>query len=157
MRRFRPIHGILLVALLGATVMAADYFVSGGGRVEFLRVSPDREGRVVLDVSDLAPLAVRYYRFLNAGNQEVLFFVGKDESGQLAVAFNASENDFKRHRGFRHDGAWMVNRKCETATRLSEVNQGRSGCGPVPLPFRVQGSTVTIAENDVLAGWRYFR
>lgn len=157
MRRFRPIHGILLVALLSATVIAADYLLSGAGHAQFVRVSPDREGRVVLDVSDLAPLAVRYYRFLNAGNQEVLFFVGKDESGRLAVAFNASENDFKRRRGFRHDGAWMVNAKCDTAIRLSEVNQGRSGCGPIPLPFRAQGDTVTIAENDVLAGWRYFR
>ncbi len=157
MRRFRPIHGILLVLALSATVIGADYFLSGSGRIDFARVGPDRDGRVTIDVADLQPLEVRYFRFLNAGNQEVLFFVGRDESGQIVVAFNASENDFKRKRGFRHDGAWMVNNKCDTAIKLSEVNLGRSGCGPMPLPFRASGAQVVLAENDILGGWRYFR
>ncbi|MBZ0089374.1 MAG: DUF2318 domain-containing protein, partial [Thermoanaerobaculia bacterium] len=118
---------------------------------------PDADGRVVVEVGDLAPLEVRFFRFLNRGNQEVLFFVGRDEQGALAVAFDASENDFKRKRGFRVDGAWVVNNKCDTATRLAEVNLGRSGCAPVPLRYRQQGSALVFAENDVLEGWRYFR
>ena len=85
------------------------------------------------------------------------FFVGRDEAGTLAVAFDASENDFKRKRGFRAEGAWVVNNKCDTATRLAEVNLGRSGCGPVPLRFHQEGATLVLAENDILEGWRYFR
>jgi len=155
-RTFRPIHGVLGVALLLASYLLIDHFFGRSG-ARFERVGPDPQGRVAIDVASIRPLEVRYYRFLNRGNQEVLFFVGRDESGALAVAFDASENDFKRKRGFRADGAWVVNLKCDTATRLAEVNLGRSGCGPVPLRFRQEGATLVLAENDILEGWRYFR
>jgi uncharacterized membrane protein len=155
-RTFRPIHAVLVVAVLLAGFLLVDHFFGRSG-ARFERVGPDANGRVALDVANLAPLETRFYRFLNRGNQEVLFFVARDESGALVVAFDASENDFKRKRGFRADGAWMVNNKCETATRLAEVNLGRSGCAPVPLRFRQEGSTLVLAENDVLEGWRYFR
>lgn len=155
-RTFRPIHGVLGVALLLASYLLIDHFFGRSG-ARFERVGPDPQGRVAIDVASIRPLEVRYYRFLNRGNQEVLFFVGRDEAGTLAVAFDASENDFKRKRGFRAEGAWVVNNKCDTATRLAEVNLGRSGCGPVPLRFHQEGATLVLAENDILEGWRYFR
>ncbi len=137
-------------------MLGAERLLSGGAN-RFTRVAPDAQGAVTLAVGDLAPLEVRFYRFLNSGNQEVRFFVGRDESGALQVAFDASENDFKLKRGFRADGAWIVNNKCETSIRLAEVNRQPSGCSPVPLPFRAEGDRLVLAENDVLGGWRYFR
>ena len=156
MKRFRPIHGIALVLLLMAAVLGAERLMSKN-RNRYQRVGPDASGRVELDVAALAPLEVRLYRFLNAGNQEVRFLVGRDGGGALQVAFDASENDFKLKRGFRADGAWIVNNKCETSIRLSEVNQRPSGCAPVPIPFRTEGDRLVLAETDLLAGWRYFR
>lgn len=155
-RRFRPIHGVLLVVALMAAVLGAEMLLSKN-RNRYQRVAPDPQGRVVIEVGDLDALEVRHFRFLNAGNQEVKFFVGRDESGALQVAFDASENDFKLKRGFRADGAWIVNNKCETSIRLSEVNRQPSGCSPVPLPFRTEGDRLVLTENDVLGGWRYFR
>ncbi|MEO1085080.1 MAG: Fe-S-containing protein, partial [Acidobacteriota bacterium] len=73
------------------------------------------------------------------------------------VAFDASETDYKRKRGFRHEGEWLVNNKCDTASRLTEVNDGGGGCRPVPLKHRLDGSTLILTETDILAGWRYFR
>ena len=156
MRRFRPIHGLLVVALLMAATLAAERLLTAG-RGDAIRVSPDAAGTVTVPVGDLAPSSVRFYRFLNRGNQEVRFLVGRDPSGAVVAAFDASENDFKRHRGFRHEGEWLVNNKCDTATRLVEVNAGKSGCGPAPLRFRVEGANVVLAENDILEGWRFFR
>jgi uncharacterized membrane protein len=156
MRRFRPVHGILLVLVLMASILAAERFLASG-RAGTTRVGPDAAGRVVIDVQDLAPSSVRFYRFLNAGNQEVRFLVGRDPAGALVVAFDASENDFKRKRGFRHEGEWLVNNKCDTATRLVEVNSGKSGCAPAPLAHRVEGDRVVLTENDILGGWRFFR
>src|SRR5262245_52179667 len=101
MARFRPVHGILLVALFVGTVVLADWALDGGlrrGRYE--RVAPDGKGEVRLDVAAVTPGMVRFYRFLNRGNQEVRFFVGRDKTGVLQVAFDASENDFKRKLGF---------------------------------------------------------
>ena len=157
MRRFRPIHGLLLVVLAMSLILTADYALSGGHGQAYERVSPDREGVVRLDVSDLETSRVRYYRFLNAGNQEVKFFVGRDENGTIQVAFDASETDYKRRRGFRHEGDWMVNNKCETATRLAEVNTGSGGCRPVSLKHQLSGNQLILKEADILAGWRFFR
>lgn len=156
MKRFNPIYGILVVVAFTAAVVGAEYALSGGSH-DFTRVSPEKDGSVHLAVADLGPNEVRYYRFLNQGNQEVKFFVGRDGNGVLQVAFDAAESDYKRKRGFRHQGEWMVNNKCDTATRLAEVKDGRGGCAPVPLAYSVAGGTLTLTESDILAGWRYFR
>ncbi len=156
MARFRPIHGIVLVVALVAGFLALEALLGRGGQ-HFQRVTPDPRGQVAIDVADLGPLDVRFYRFLNTGNQEVKFLIGRDEAGTIHVAFDAAETDYKRKRGFRAHGAWLVNRKCDTAVRLAEVNSGRGGCAPVPMKFRLEGTRVLLAENDVLEGWRYFR
>jgi len=144
---------VLSVLALG---LATERALSGNGNV-YIPVSPDAQGRVEVDVADLKPLQVRFYRFLNAGNQEVRFFVGRDESGAIQTAFDASENEYKLRRGFRSQNGWMVNNKCGISVRLDEVNQGVSGCAPVPVPFHLDGSKVVLAQSDVLDGWRFFR
>jgi predicted regulator of Ras-like GTPase activity (Roadblock/LC7/MglB family) len=85
MKRFRPIHGILLVALLMAAVLGAERLLSAN-RNRYERVAPDPRGEVVVEVAALAPLQIRFFRFLNSGNQEVKFFVARDERGGLQVA-----------------------------------------------------------------------
>ena len=155
MKRFRPIHGILIVLALMAATVAAERFL-GGDRARAERVSPSANGDVMIEIADLGPSEVHFYRFLNAGNQEVRFLVGRDPAGEVVVAFDASENDFKRKRGFRHEGEWLVNNKCDTATKLAEVTRGRGGCAPVPVAHRVEGTTVVLTERELLAGWRYF-
>jgi uncharacterized membrane protein len=158
MKRFRPIHGVLVLAFFMAAVLVADWAIEGGFRRErFERVAPGPNGEVRLAVAGIAPGTVKFFRFLNPGNQEVRFFVGRDRGGELQVAFDASENDFKRKLGFRQDGDWLVNNKCETALRLEEVNAGTGGCRPTPLRHRLEGDTLVLREDDVLAGWRYFR
>jgi len=156
MRRFRPLHAIALVIAVLAVVLGADRLISGNSN-DYTRVRPDAQGQVVLDVSSLGPNQVRFYRFLNSGSQEVRFFVGRDERGQLLAAFDASENDFKMNRGFHVQDGWVVNNKCSTSFHLSEVNLQPSGCAPVPVRFAAQGDRVVLTENDLLGGWRYFR
>lgn len=160
--RLRPVHAVAVVAAFVALGVLADHALEGGlGGAGFERVRPGRDGMVRVAAGDLAPSQVRYYRFLNAGNQEVLFFVGRDRHGEIHVAFDASDTHAKLGRGFRHEGDWMVDNKCDSATRLDRINRGGRGCSPVPVPHRVEGApgaeTVIVAENDMLRGWRYFR
>jgi len=158
MKRFRPIHGLVLVAAFVALVVAADHAFDGGfGRPGFTLVRPDAQGQVVLDVSDLGGSEVRFYRFLNHGNQEVRFLVGRDQEGTLQVGFDASETHSKLGRGFRHEGDWLVDNKCDSAVRLDRVNESGGGCRPVPLAHRLEGDRLVLAEEDILRGWRYFR
>jgi uncharacterized membrane protein len=156
MRRFKPIHGVFVVLVFVAAILGADFLLEGTrGGVE--RVSPGRDGQVRISLAGLDPQEVRFFQFLNAGNQEVHFFVGRDAGGRVQVAFDANELCFKFKRGYRHEGEWMVCNKCDKSFRIAGVNAGGGGCNPIPLRHRVEGDQLVIAENDVLGGWRLFR
>lgn len=153
MMRFKPIHGILFVPVF---VVAVFLLAGGFGLARHQRVTPDGDGVVRIDVSDLDRSEVRFYRFLNRGNQEVKFLVGRDLNGVVQVGFDASESHARVGRGFRHEGDWVVDAKCDTASRLEEVNRGGGGCRPVPLEHRVEGGQLVLLEADILRGWRLF-
>ena len=156
--RFKPVHGVLAVVLFAGVVVAADLALQGRlGKPPYERVAAGPNGTVRIDLAGLGPRQVRFYHFLNPSNQEVWFFVGRDSSGQVQVAFDASEVCTKSKRGFRHEGEWVVCNKCDKSFRLSEVNAGGGGCKPVPLRYQLAGSDLLIAQADVLAGWRLFR
>ena len=158
MRRFKPIHGIVVVLLLVAGLVLADMAYEGRlSSSGYDVVRPDRKGLVTVDLARLKPLDVHFYRFLNAGNQEVRFFVGRDAGGTVQVAYDANEQCAKLKRGYRHDGEWVICNKCDKSFRLAEVNAGGGGCKPIPLEHRVQGDQLLIAESDVLKGWSLFR
>ena len=158
MRRFKPVHGVLIVlAVLGA-IWGAEVALEGRLNPKgFEQVAPGRDGAVRIPLADLKPQDVRFFRFLNASNQEVRFFVGRDGTGQVQVAFDANETCAKTKRGFRHEGEWMVCNKCEKAFRLAETNSHGEGCTPMPLRFREDGQELVLAEADILQGWRLFR
>jgi uncharacterized membrane protein len=157
MRRFKPVHGVLIVLLSLGALWAAEVALEGRLNSQgFQRVSPGREGQVRIDVADLKPQEVRFFQFLNSGNQEVRFFVGRDKAGQVQVAFDANEQCAKFKRGFRHDGEWMVCNKCDKAFRLLEINSGGEGCTPIPVHHQIAGSELVLAETDILQGWRLF-
>jgi uncharacterized membrane protein len=158
MRRFKPIHGVFVVLVFVAAILVGELALEGRlGRSGFERVNPGSDGTVRIDVADLSPQEVRFFRFLNSGNQEVKFFVGRDAAGQVQVAFDANEPCAKAKRGYRHEGEWLVCNKCDKAFRLAEVNAGGGGCKPVPLKHQVNGGELLLAEGDVLQGWRFFR
>ncbi len=137
---------------LGLELAADSWF----GKAKLELVKPI-DGVVKIDLRDFAPLEVRFYRFLNAGNQEIEFLVGRDEQGVVQVGFNTSENHYKTRRGFSAQGEWIIDNKCETSTRLSGVNESSGVCRPIALKHEVVGDELILQEPDILAGWRYFR
>lgn len=156
MGRFRPIHGILLVVLFLAGVLFADY-VLDDARGEQTQVQPAKDGTVRIDIASLEASEVRFFHFINYANQEAEFFVARDPENQLQVAFDANEICYKKRRGYRDEGEWVVCNACDKSFRLAEVNDGGGGCKPVPLEFQVQGDQLVLQEDEILRGWRYFR
>lgn len=149
---------MILVILFMALFLVVNYAHEGGfEKGGFERVGPDRDGDVRIGVGDLEAGAARFYRFLNAGNQEVKLFVGRDRDGEVHVAFDANEQCFKAKRGYTYKDGWLTCGKCEKAFKLSEVNEDRGGCSPVVVRHTVEGDQLVIAESAVLEGWRYFR
>jgi uncharacterized membrane protein len=156
MRSFKPLYGVFVVLLfLGAVLVAELVSERAAGRGDYERVRPE-QGVVRVGIEGLKTQKVKFFRFLNSGNQEVRFFVGRDAAGHVQVAFDADETCAKSNRGFRSQGEWVVCNKCDKSFRLADVNAGGGGCKPVPLPFRQEGEQLLIAEADVLQGWRLF-
>jgi uncharacterized membrane protein len=151
--RFKPIYGILVVPIF---VVAVFLLAGGFGLRQHTLVTPDADGVVRIDVSDLGREQVRFYRFLNRGNQEVKFLIARDRTGVVQVGFDASETHAKVGRGFRVEGDWVIDNKCDTASRLEEINPGGGGCRPVPLAHQIVGQQVVLQESDILKGWRLF-
>ena len=155
--RLRPIHAVVIVLVLVAGGVVANFAFQGGFHgVDFTRVSPDTNGVVRVNVADLGPDQVHFYRFLNVGNQEVKFLVARDDKGALQVAFDASDRCYRYGRGFRVQGKWLVCNKCDISTRLDEINKHPGACAPIPIPFKADGNAVVLAENEILKGWRLF-
>ncbi|HET9226983.1 MAG TPA: Fe-S-containing protein [Thermoanaerobaculia bacterium] len=157
MRRFKPIHGFFVVVLFMAAILMAERVLESRRDGDAERVSPGRDGKVRVSLAGLEPQQVRFYNFLNSGNQEVRFFAGRDSAGHVQVGFDANELCFKTKRGYRHEGEWLVCNKCDKSFRLAEVNAGGGGCNPIPVRHRVEGEELVIAEADMLEGWRLFR
>jgi uncharacterized membrane protein len=158
MRRFKPAYGIALVATFIALVVLLQLAFDGRlGASGYARVAPSRDGLVHINLDQVRPQQVKFFRFLNAGNQEVKFFVGRDARGDVQVGFDASEVCAKTKRGFRQQGDWMVCNKCDKSFRLAEINAGGGGCKPVPLEHRIAAGELILAETDILRGWRLFR
>ena len=158
MKKLTPVRALVLLGVFFALVFVAEEFRRGTfGHPGYTRVGPDDAGLVRIDTSDLERLEVRFYRFLNTGNQEVLFLVGRDEEGVIQVGFNANDGHYKLRRGFSYQDGWIVDNKCETTVRLSAINRGGGGCKPVAIAHRMDGDELVITEADMLRGWRYFR
>lgn len=157
-RKFKPIHGILLVIVfMGAALLANHYALGGFQRADYESVRPGTDGLVRIAVDDLKPTEVRFYHFLNPANQEVHFFLGRDENGHLVAAFDANEICHKKKRGYRAEGQWVTCNSCDKTFRLAEVNEGGGGCKPVPMAVRETNGEVVLDQATILQGWRYFR
>ena len=158
MRKFRPLHGILLVLVFMGLFLVVNYAHEGGfEKGGFERVGPDPDRNVRIAVGDLEAGEARFYRFLNEGNQEVKLVVGRDRDGEVHVAFDANEQCFKAKRGYSYKDGWLTCRKCEKSFKLTEVNEIHGGCSPVAIRHTIEGDRLVIAESAVLEGWRYFR
>lgn len=154
--RLTPLKALIAILVLVFALIGVQYLLIGNRHGDATRVGPDARGVVRIETADLPPLQARFYRFLNSGNQEVLFFVARDEKGVLQVAFDAGESHYKLHRGFTIQDGWVVDNKCDSTIRVSEVNGGGGGCRPAPLAHRVVGTTLVLQEQDILGGWRFF-
>ncbi len=154
----KPIHAFALVLVFAAGVLAADFALEGGFSYgSYEQVSPQPDGSLRIDISDLETEQVRFFRFLNTGNQEIKFFIGRDIESQIQVGFDANEQCYKLKRGYSAADGWLTCRKCDKSFELTSINAGGGGCKPVPLQHQVVGNEVLLSEGQVLAGWRYFR
>ncbi len=99
----------------------------------------------------------RHFEYRPSPNQAVRFFVVKSTDGNIRAAFDACEKCFRAQKGYVQQADNMVCINCGLKFRTDKVNVVTGGCNPVTLKKKIDGPNVVIAQQDVLAGLKYFQ
>ena len=114
-----------------------------------------KDGQARLPLSIFDDGKAHYYTLMN-GDQPVEFFILESNDGVIRAAFNACDSCFASKRGYLQDGDEMVCQNCGLRFDSDQINIVRGGCNPSPLERVVDGDTLVIQEEDIIAGATYF-
>lgn len=95
---------------------------------------------------DIADGKMRKYSILHEG-QTYRFIVMMRPDGEVVAALDACE--VCPPRGYVQRADHVVCKYCNTPLPSSSVGQP-GGCNPIPLPFRVEGDTLTLRRGDIV-------
>lgn len=96
-----------------------------------------------------------YYTYMHEG-QAIKFFILKSADGVVRAAFDACDVCYGAKKGYRQYEDEMVCMNCGQRFPTNKINVVRGGCNPAPLHRTVNGDTLVIQANDIVAGLRYF-
>ncbi len=96
-----------------------------------------------------------YYTYMHEG-QPIEFFILKSRDGVVRAAFNACDVCFPAKKGYRQEGDMMVCNNCGRRFPANQINVVQGGCNPSPLRRTVEGDSLIIQLEDIIAGSRYF-
>ena len=152
----------LPAAVDGAASLDSDRVGSQGLLVKAATVGHDpyplavaENGAVRLPVSTFDDYKAHYYTYMHEG-QPIEFFVLKSKDGVVRAAFNACDVCFPAKKGYTQDGDEMVCNNCGRRFPANQINEVQGGCNPSPLNRVVEGDSLTIQVDDVVAGLGYF-
>jgi uncharacterized membrane protein len=133
---------------------AADTARRSSGNFTVLAVEGDKS--FSLPVASFADGKAKYYTVKQNG-KEIDFFVVKSADGVIRAAIDSCDVCYQARRGYRQEGDEMVCNNCGQRFASNKINEVKGGCNPVPLTRTVQGDTLIIEPEDVVAeGSRYF-
>lgn len=119
-------------------------------------VRPDN-GKFSFPVTAFADGQAKHFIYKHSPSQWIRFFVVKSTDGIIRAAFDACDVCHQHKKGYVQQGDFMVCINCGLKFRTDKVNEVKGGCNPSPLKRAIQGNTVVISQDDVLAGSRFFQ
>ena len=138
-----------LMALHALPAQAFTSLFGGAASVDL------KDGQVTLSAADLKPGQAKHYEVKDNG-ATIRFFVVRDQQGVVRAALDACEVCWHAGKGYklRNDAMLCVN--CGQTFALSRIGQVRGGCNPHPLDFALHNDTVSIKQEALAEGVRYF-
>lgn len=112
-------------------------------------------GAVRLPISTFDDYKAHHYTYMHEG-RPIEFFVLKSKDGVVRAAFNACDVCFGSKKGYTQDGDYMVCNNCGRRFPADQINVVQGGCNPSPLTRVVDGDTLVIQVEDIIAGLVYF-
>jgi uncharacterized membrane protein len=147
--------------LVFAVMLATVVFISQP-RAAFLRMFGDsvekfvsRDGNIMIDVSSLAKVKSRHYRY-EEGGRAIRFFIVRDEQGTVRAAIDACEVCWKAGKGYQLTDGAMLCVNCGMKFPLHRIGLVAGGCNPHPFRFRIENESVIIETQELMLGIGYF-
>jgi uncharacterized membrane protein len=115
-----------------------------------------RDGEIRLPVKDIRDSRVHFFTY-NKDGKRINFFVGTDGKGNLSTYFDACYTCYKKKKGYRQEGSYVVCNECDLKFKLGKKRWiGSHGCSPIPIKSRCEGSELVVSEKDLAQGERLF-
>jgi hypothetical protein len=134
----------------GNTVASGAAVAATLGHAPYPEVKADN-GVIRLPAATFADNKARFYTYMNNG-QPIEFFVVKGTDGQIHTAFNACDVCFPAKKGYHQEGDVMVCNNCGRRFATDQIGQVSGGCNPSPLTAKIEGDSVAIRVEDIVAG-----
>jgi hypothetical protein len=113
------------------------------------------DGVVRLPLSTFDDYKAHHYTYMHEG-RPIEFFVLKSKDGVVRAAFNACDVCYESKKGYTQDGDHMICNNCGRRFPADQINVVHGGCNPSPLGRVVDGETLVIEVEDIIAGKGYF-
>jgi hypothetical protein len=113
------------------------------------------DGVIRLPLTTFDDYQAHYYTYMH-GSRPIEFLVLKSRDGVVRAAFNACDVCFQSKKGYTQDGEYMVCKNCGQRFPADQINVVHGGCNPSPLQRAVEGDTLLIQTQDIIAGLDYF-
>jgi hypothetical protein len=151
----RPSQAAPVAAAAPAASAAAEPVrAATSGHAPYAQVVADN-GVVQLAAATFDDYQAHYYTYMHDG-EPIEFFVLKSNDGVVRAAFNACDVCFESHRGYSQSGDEMVCNNCGRRFPADQINVLQGGCNPSPLKRALEGDTLVIRAEDIVAGAGYF-
>lgn len=113
-------------------------------------------GNIKIPTATLSDGGARFYKYTNDG-KEIRYFVVKTLDGGYRAAFDACDSCYRDKKGYEQQGGVMNCRNCNQKFAIDRLGPNATGgCNPGYLAANVQGDMISISENALKDGTRYF-
>jgi len=152
---------LLLVTVAFLMVIAGlpSVFVTGSGHALILATAQaatnDPVTQFSYPVSQFNNGKARYYKHKD-GDITIKYFILKSSDGVIRAAFDACDVCWKRGKGYKQKGDYMICRNCGRKFASVLVNEVKGGCNPAPLNRTIVEDQVVIKVSDIIEGKTYF-
>lgn len=113
------------------------------------------DGVVRFPLTTFDDYKAHHYTYMHEG-RPIEFFILKSKDGVVRAAFNACDVCFGSKKGYTQDGDYMVCNNCGRRFPADQINVVQGGCNPSPLQRAVEGDSLFIQVDDIIAGLGYF-
>ena len=113
------------------------------------------DGVIRLSLATYDDYKAHHYTYMHEGHP-IEFFVLKSKDGVVRAAFNACDVCYPAKKGYTQDGDHMICNNCGRRFPADQINVVQGGCNPSPLIRSVEGDTLIIDAEDIIAGAGYF-